>query len=191
MILALRKGERVKSQPGISGKCPLCKEEVIPKCGDIKTWHFAHKAKKDCDSWAEGETSWHINWKNNFPEEWQEVVIGCHIADIKTPHKNNVIEFQNSPISPEEIIERENYYGNMVWVLNGDTLAKNIILRPKGNYNTFRWKWPPQSWFYSKKKIYIDLNNGEMFLIKKMYPKTPCGGWGVIIKKRDFISENE
>jgi hypothetical protein len=59
---------------------------------------------------------------------------------------------------------------------------------------TFRWKHPPKSWWFSNKQIYIDLanlygdNKNNLFLIKKIYKKIPCGGWGEIISKEDFLN---
>jgi len=161
MKWALQSDIRIEAEPKIDNAiCPLCKEKVIPKCGRIVTWHWAHKSLQDCDVWYEPESQWHLDWKNKFPKECQEVIIKkeekFHIADIKVNEK--VIELQNSSISPNEIKEREKFYGNMIWILNGDKFARNLSLRYKGNYFSFRWKHPPKSWWDSNKLIYIDLS---------------------------------
>jgi len=157
MKFAEKNNERILPNPlEKNAICPLCKSTVIAKCGDIKMWHWAHKTNKDCDNWGEGESAWHLNWKNNFPEDCQEIIIGEHRADIKI--KNIVIEFQNSPISQYEIQERENFYGRMKWVLNGETLAKNFIFYEKKLFFSFKWKWFPKSWLLSEKPIYLDLS---------------------------------
>ncbi len=189
------KGIRKKASPKDKGVCPICDEEVIAKCGSIKIWHWAHKSNSECDSFGEPETEWHRDWKNNFPEECQEVVIGNHRADVKT-EKGLVIEFQNSPISPEQIEEREKFYGygNMIWVLNGDKIAKNIDLREK-KVITFRWKHPPKSWWIARQQIYIDLGEFDIgtcvdefiFKIRRIYKKCPCGGWGELLLKKEFL----
>jgi len=153
------KGVRIEAEPKLRAICPLCNEEVISKCGDIKVWHFAHLKDNECYG-GEPETKWHLDWKDNFPKEHQEVIIKRNDeyyenkslrADVKTK-EGLVIEFQNSPISTEKIIDREEFYENMVWVLNGKTFGKNIT------YYTLRykWKWFPKSWASSKKDIYID-----------------------------------
>ena len=60
-----------------------------------------------------------------FPEDWREVVHvdertgEKHIADVKTP-SGLVIEFQHSPLDYEEMISREAFYQNMIWVVDGD-----------------------------------------------------------------------
>ena len=182
MRFALVDGERTIAAPKSSGLCPLCKEQVIPKCGRIKIWHWAHKNKEDCDPWYEPETEWHLRWKEEFPQEWQEVSIGNHRADVKTPLK--VIEFQNSSLSVDKIEEREQFYGNMVWVLNGETICTNLHFYGSRHQNRikFIWKWARKSWFYAKKPIYIDFGR-EILCVKKGF-----GGFsGLPISKEIFL----
>jgi hypothetical protein len=62
---------------------------MIAKCGQIRVWHWAHRAIRTCDPWWEPETKWHRDWKNQFPEDWQERIHKSeagerHIADVKT-----------------------------------------------------------------------------------------------------------
>lgn len=167
MRFAQREDKRILPNPLVKDAiCPLCKSEVFGKCGEIKVWHWAHKAIEDCDSFSEGETEWHINWKKNFPEDCQEVIVGEHRADVKI--KDIVIEFQNSHISKEDIEKRENFYEKMKWVLNGETLGKNIELFDKKEFFKFKWKWFPKSWFYSTKPIYIDCKHLENYYLDKM-----------------------
>ena len=163
--------ERIEAEPKFIGAiCPICKEEVIAKCGDLNIWHWAHKSKEDCDKWSEGETEWHLNWKNEFSKEEQEVIVEenkdnwfkdykIHRADIKT-NKGLVVELQNSSISNIEIIEREVFYDKMIWLINGEKFAQNIFFRKtKGNdYYTFRWKYPHKSFLSAKKRIYVDMS---------------------------------
>lgn len=172
MKWAIKNNKRITAIPKSKAICPLCKKEVIPKCGEIKIWHWSHKVDFECDSFGEPESEWHLNWKNKFLKEEQEVIIENHIADIK--NKNGlIIELQNSPISSYEIREREEFYGKMIWLLNGKTLGKNLELRQKSYGLSFRWKWFPKSWTVAKKPIYIDFSNFyediEIFLIKKIY----------------------
>jgi hypothetical protein len=227
--------ERIEATPYIrSAICPLCNQEVIAKCGEIKVWHWAHKSNNECDSFGEPETEWHLNWKNEFPKENQEVIISENELlerDIKKhsthdPDKKHradvmindlIIEFQNSPISPEQIMEREEFYDNMIWVFNGETLGRGINLRKRNNIVTFRWKNPSKSLWNCRKPIYFDFSNyndkykqelmerfdfpeneaikvsnekpNGILLIKTIYQNLPCGGWGKIISKEEFIKE--
>lgn len=237
MIWALKDNQRIKAEPKIDGCiCPLCLEPVISKCGEIKEWHWSHISLRYCDIWAEPETRWHIDWKNEFPKECQEVIMGKHRADVKLG--NLVIEFQNSSISSKDIQKREEFYGNMIWLINGNSFGKNLIFRDKKDYYSFRWKHPVKSWWYAKKPIYVDFEPYTTYLknqiikydsikksidlrndlhsdevremyqdeidsinkevkqfenkilrIKKIYPSVPCGGWGQLITKEDFLKE--
>jgi competence CoiA-like predicted nuclease len=157
MLWAIKDNERIEAKPKEKAICPLCREEVISKCGTIKIWHWSHKANFECDSFGEPESEWHKSWKDNFFKEQQEFIIGKHRADIRTKDRW-IIELQNSNISPEEIIERENYYKRMFWLLNGSTLCRGLDLRIKKGIITFRWKSPPKSWWYANKPIYIDMS---------------------------------
>lgn len=216
MRYASQEGNIVEAKPGIINcVCQICNQQVIPKCGTIKVWHFAHVASEDCDSFSEPETEWHLAWKARFPKEYQEVVINNHRADVKLP-SGLVVEFQNSPINSEDIIDRESFYGPMLWVLNGDSLAKGFKVRtPKQSFcckskikdhfcqscgsickeelvtshKNFRWYHPPKSWFSSERTIWIDLNNGTLFKIERLYSNVPCGGWGYIVSVKDFVEK--
>ena len=89
-----------------------------------RIWHFKLISGVDPDPWHEGKTQWHIDRQNLFPKECQEVVredfFGdpAHIADVCV--RNFVVEFQHSYMSPEERRERELFYQNMFWVVDGD-----------------------------------------------------------------------
>ncbi|UPS45435.1 hypothetical protein M1D30_04475 [Prevotella sp. E15-22] len=124
MKYAIVDNQKIEAKKGLKGLCPLCNQPVIAKCGQFKADHWAHKSCKHCDSWWENETEWHRQWKNLFPQEWQEVISydektgEKHIADIKT-NRNMVIEFQHSNISEAERTSREKFYEYMMWIVDG------------------------------------------------------------------------
>ncbi|HRF74998.1 MAG TPA: competence protein CoiA family protein [Chitinophagales bacterium] len=136
-------GEKIEViKSGDVAYCPGCKGKVYGRKGDFNTPHWYHKTK-ECDTWYEPMTQWHIDWQNKFPLENREVVIFnndntiWHRADIKT-NKDKVIEIQNSSIDIARIYEREQFYNknNLIWILNGASLASNSIVqssfKPKG-----------------------------------------------------------
>ena len=43
MFYAILAGEKIEAIPHKRAKCPLCGEEVLSKCGEVKMWHWAHK----------------------------------------------------------------------------------------------------------------------------------------------------
>lgn len=123
MKFSIVKGQRQEAQPSLSGKCPVCDQAMIAKCGEVNIWHWAHKGRRACDPWWENETEWHRAWKGQFPESWQEIVHQAdsgekHIADVKTGH-GWVIEFQHSYLKPEERRSRDAFYPKLAWVVNG------------------------------------------------------------------------
>ena len=122
MKFALFNEERIEAKKGAKGECPCCGSELIAKCGEVYIHHWAHKKKCD-DHWWENETEWHRNWKNQFPNEWQEIVHfddsgEKHIADVKTS-EGWAIEFQHSYLKPEERRSRNNFYNKLIWVVDG------------------------------------------------------------------------
>jgi len=142
MRFALIGNDRTEAQPQLSGLCPCCSKPVVAKCGTQKIWHWAHKTRTDCDNWWEPETVWHRTWKNNYPADWQEISLlderTCekHIADVRTVH-SLVIEFQHSPIDLQERTSREQFYKNMVWVVDGTRLKRDFPRFLKGRKNCF------------------------------------------------------
>jgi len=140
MKYALVNDSPEEAQPGLSGKCKCCGSPTIPKCGELKIWHWAHSGKRMCDPWWENETEWHRAWKGHFPKEWQESIHTApndekHVADVKTG-QNYVIEFQHSHLNPQERVIREAFYQNMVWVVDGTRLKKDYprFLEAKKNF---------------------------------------------------------
>lgn len=130
-------GIKRKPQKEIEAICPLCKGKVIAACGNINVHHWRHKDNEECDTWHEPETEWHINWKDKFPKEWREYCINRsgkrHFADVRTDH-GLIIEFQNSTIDSETIIEREEFYLNMIWVVNTVPFYENISILSSVKY---------------------------------------------------------
>jgi hypothetical protein len=129
MKYALVDGERQEAQPKLSGKCPVCEQPVIAKCGELRVEHWAHKGRRSCDPWWENETEWHRAWKSQFPKGWQEVVHKAedgerHIADVKT-ERGWVLEFQHSYLKPEERRSRDAFYRKLIWVADATSRERD------------------------------------------------------------------
>lgn len=159
-------GNSVEAQPGLRATCPLCRRCVIAKCGAVVEWHWAHvgEGESDCDSWAESETPWHRWWKTRAPLDWREVSMGEHRADIRRDQDGYVIELQHSPISQEDIQNREAFYKRMIWLLDGRLLTRQVLefdewVPRLREVRQGRWEWnrPRKSFLASRKKIFIDL----------------------------------
>lgn len=178
MLLALSENNLIAPLKNKTAKCPLCKLEVIAKCGEINIHHWAHKENEGCDSWSEPETYWHKSWKESFPIHTREVVIEKyekkHFADLFTD-KKIVIELQNSPIGSDTIIEREKFYGKrLLWVINGGRFRDHIKI-----YNNEKTidivkkrnpKYPYKEIYLSDEDINEYLGTDEEFRFSWKYP---------------------
>ncbi len=135
MKYALLNGKNIEALPDTRAICPNCKKPVISKCGTSNIWHWSHFPEIHCDTWWENESEWHRNWKSQFPSEYQEVILfnessgEKHIADIRLSN-GLVIELQNSPINENELFSREQFYGNMLWVVNGLNFSNQFFVFP-------------------------------------------------------------
>jgi len=123
MKYAIVDGIKTEAAKGITGICANCGSMLIAKCGELRINHWAHKGERNCDPWWENETEWHRSWKGLFPTAWQEVLHFAkdgekHIADVKTSN-DWVLEFQHSYINPVERRSRTNFYGKIVWIVDG------------------------------------------------------------------------
>lgn len=121
---------RKEAAKNSQGVCPICGADMIAKCGSKIIHHWAHKHPQNCDPWWENETQWHRDWKNLFPEECREVSHTAsngeiHRADVITK-TGIVIEIQNSPINDIERKSREDFYKNMLWIVNGEKFEQNF-----------------------------------------------------------------
>ena len=157
-------GNNVSPAKDVDGFCPECGGEMIAKCGPTNRHHWAHKVR-DCDSWSDSVSPWHLAWQDCFPKECQEVWMGDnneHRADLKGEYQ--ILEVQKSPISATEIAERESFYGNMSWMLCGEDFENRFKLNelPENRELTFGFAWHHwrKCWVGAKKTIYIHFRKG-------------------------------
>lgn len=130
MQFASVNGVRTEAFPSGRGQCRTCGATLIAKCGPRIVHHWAHAGGRDCDPWWENETDWHREWKNQFPPECREIHHVApdgevHRADIKT-QTGIYIEVQHSAMTDAERMARENFYGNLVWVIDGRGFRDNF-----------------------------------------------------------------
>ena len=205
MEFALVDGERRSPIKGQRGACQYCGGEMVSKCGRVKMWHWSHMPKNDCDPWWGPETEWHREWKNRFPADWREIVHNDgrtgerHIADVKTPH-GLVIEFQHSPIEHCELVSRETFYQNMIWIVDGDRGSTD-----PGTFNVgfssepedFRplvhlVKWWGQSqllrkWAEATAPVYIDFGRNGLWRFQHFWAEEDTGAFSPL--DREWLVE--
>ena len=164
---------------GVRGYCPLCGGELAPRKGEIRNWHWWHVNGRLCDEWYEPKGEWHREWQNCFEKDWQEVslkktisgVEARHIADVHTGN-GWTIEFQYSHLNNESIRSREDFYGQMVWVISGCRLDRDRRLGERlkkiptvvSNIDGVRYLRIDiacdSSWWYSEKFVFFDFEGG-------------------------------
>lgn len=180
MRIALVNGQETEATEGAKGICPDpdCGLEVYARCGPQRVFHWAHYGTCKGDRWWEPETEWHRSWKNKFPRKWQEYRLTdqltgeIHRADVHTP-EGLVLEFQHSRISQEERNKREDFYKDMVWVIdsefdwnkfkypleNDDMYCKP--LKPGVFCLRYARSYLPNDWQYSKAPVILDFRGTE------------------------------
>lgn len=105
--------------------CPTCGSPVIPRKGEVRRHHFAHKGGGSCaDGWSRSydDSEWHHLWQERFPKENQEVTLTLgqirHRADVLAG--TTVVEFQRSTLTPEQFNDRNTFYQDLgykiVWL---------------------------------------------------------------------------
>lgn len=195
MIYAINQtGKLVRPSVGETAICPLCKASVRAKCGQIMAWHWAHVSSKDCDAWSEGETRWHLDWKQvvgDIRPAYTEVSMGPHRADIRFPN-GKVIELQRSPISTDDIEARERFYGHrqMLWIFDAQEAyrAGRLYSYDRGEYHTFRWKHARKSIAACRASVYLDTGQA-IFWVKSIKSLNPFAGWGHKLDREAFIQD--
>lgn len=179
---------------GGRGICPGCNHVLIAKCGGKRIHHWSHRASSDCDTWFQGETDWHLEWKRLFDKEFVEVIIRkggiYHRADVRL-HNGLTIEFQHSNISSIDIKKREDFYGKMIWVLDlrghADKFKRDTKL---SNQCVIYFDSLFRIWDYSyfTKPLLLDFGTKKLFWVLNMN-KHGWGSSGFFIDKLDFIDK--
>ena len=188
-------GKRIEPSPGIYGICGLCYGEMIPKCGKYVRWHWAHKSTISCDPWHQSETDWHRIWKDCFPTGNQEVVHvdpltgETHIADVKTDC-GRIVEIQHSPISDQELLSREDFYGDMFWIVDARHLYGNFCNGTSYDLAyvdpmCYHFEWYSRStllkrWSVARKPVYFDTRIWSKFAPDVKIPSSSHVLWRLL-----------
>ncbi len=133
-----KNGESILIDDTITGEeyfCPTCGKPLIIKAknSDAVDPYFSHRPNTPCtDNWKYDMSEWHRAWQEKFPKQCREIVLENngikHRADVLI--NNTVIEFQHSPITHEEILERNKFYLScgfpVVWVFDANSPSYKI-----------------------------------------------------------------
>lgn len=144
--------------------CPACGSVLIIKNGKVMKAHFAHKNKKGCESFSEGETQEHLEGKALIAkwceEEGVAYQLEAYLSELQQRpdvliEGNIAIEFQCSPISFERFQERtQNYHAHgyqVIWLL-----GKNYFLTDQltNSYQKFLCQEKRLGWYAFELDVY-------------------------------------
>lgn len=178
--------------------CPCCASKVVAKMGNIKIHHWAHSSTEiNCDSRPISE--WHLEWQSYFPKEMVEVYVNNQRrADVLLPNKV-AIEFQNSPISVEEVLKRnEHHKEGVIWVHNfiEQALNKQFFNKKeisKGLYHAM-WRNPVKIFdrqSFRGEEVYFQFSENTLGRICWVdYTRKPYTMFSFyLITKKEFLSK--
>lgn len=202
---AILNGLRVWPEKGLVGAiCPICRQPVFARCGEIRLPHWAHKSVIDCDPWKEDETQWHRDWKDLFGDMQEQVHENGgvrHMADVKAPD-GTIVEFRHSVINDEGKRTRAAFFGNrMLWVV--DCVNRpNALARFRDNkytmlcehipgYEVFSTEEPgkcfPRSWINCNRFVFFDFGEKEVWCL---FPRKRNVDMAIFmcLHKNDFVA---
>jgi competence CoiA-like predicted nuclease len=182
------KGNKIKASRKAIATCFHCGEKLIPKCGEVNTWHWSHSKKTECESIGKDMSQWHIDWQEMFPEENREVKVmykdSYRIADVKL-NSGLVIEFQHSPILNEVIWEREKAHENMIWILDYTSNYYRIFREGKDMYYMTLTGFK-KNFAYSNKPIYINFYKNLLYCPKTLNIFKVIDGKTILANEKDL-----
>lgn len=160
-------------------KCSFGHEMVFAD-GKVRAKYFRHKSEQQ-DCRCSGKTDWHLLWQLMCKRTAIEIPYKAdgrivHVADIV--NNGMVIEIQHSNISEEDVAEREKFYGNMIWIVDGTNCDYGIC----NEYATVSAKGFA---FLMKKPVFIDTGK---FIIERVF-QDETNMLGLVHLYGDFIEK--
>lgn len=198
---------------GDRGVCPVCGAELIVREGEFRAKHWWHVNGCRCDAaWYEPKGPWHWYWQNQFPENWQEVVMERngqrHVADVQI-ESGSVVEIQWSAISVEDIRQREEFYKHMLWIVGMNRVERDRKVRAaieaspehcilgRRFHLVCECDLPmSQKWFYCSRPVFFDFDGtwerpeGHGILYYLMPVKGVSEGWRYCmeVSREEFVA---
>lgn len=157
-----------------SGRITCCYgHDIIAKQGTKKTWHFAHVSATDSDC-AKLMGDWHHWWQDRVESDFLEIVMIKEIEGRAVKHRADmingeeiVVEFQKSVINQQIIMEREGFYGNMIWVVCCDEQHSSKTVKQRGRYVRIRITSGSKFFLDMRKLTFLDFGmKGVIEVIK-------------------------
>ena len=134
------------------------------------------------DNWCLPVCAWSLKWKQCFSKSSVEIVLDKggikHIADVQTS-KGTVVKFQNRMLNREELLQREAFFGKMIWIFKALAWDIDLVQNPKyytgehgrnrqlpeGNWVKFRFTHVKSRLGVCKMPVFIDLGDDYLYLL--------------------------
>ena len=144
MLFALdSKGVPQLAQKLMQATCPICDSAVIPRVGEKRQRHWAHKEMVDCPN-SKAMTAWHYNWlkkhcgKNGWEVEYCFEGMRFDCLNQKT---DLVLEFQSKldDVYIRNKIRRVTDAGYSIkWILNNNIMSTLDFMNGAYRGRTYR-----------------------------------------------------
>lgn len=115
-----------------------------------------------------------FRWKNPPKSLWdakKEIYLDIHLKSLELITKINRLKKQDKILRANSEEVYNEYNGETYWISDGYCDVKLLLIKQL------------------KEQLNIIENKGIIFHIKKVHHNIPCGGWGELISKEDFINK--
>jgi hypothetical protein len=146
--------------------------------------HPAVRYRRDCDPWSEPISPWHVSWQDIVLPDFAEVVIGPHRADI-VGNSDTVVELQHSSINSDQIREREDFYGNMVWLFDATRRFSGIVCGDRYFFSLGRTKHLGSC----QKPVFLDFFTFVVQVEEMTSVLDKFSGFGIIRDRSWFVEQ--
>ncbi|MCA0989979.1 competence protein CoiA [Pseudalkalibacillus hwajinpoensis] len=134
-----RLDELIQLRRSTSYFCPGCRQPVVMKLGEKRTWHFAHYGAHTCETQWERESNEHLTGKLQLYEwlkkDYSNVEVEYFLTktnqrpDLFLPHSQTAIEYQCSSIDDKLLTKRTLSYESanihVQWILSAKRLKRS------------------------------------------------------------------
>jgi competence protein CoiA len=186
MLLALNENNKLikATDKKQNAKCPNCNSEMGSYISSFnEDNHWFHRPGSVCIGEKEPKTEWHFDNQNLFQDyDLEKTFLKGGIskrADVMI-NDNLVIEFQHSSITEDEILQRNQHYGKVVWVFDANEPYTNERLKIWES-GEFEWIKPRKTIISSNMPVFLSIGTGfyHFHVITKDYKYTDEGFEGM------------